>query len=733
MDRLLFESQSEPRLEAIRAREFHQGLAREVLLGLRRRRGLVAVSAVLVLGMGVALLSVMKPKYTSHAVVQLDLSGRPNPARPDEMNSVSLDASALVQGEVRILRSPMMARRVVAKLGIAKPERAARHPVPGWLSGALNWGNGVIDRIAPRRETVPVSAAETAASQLLSGLTVENDSHSYLISVGFTADDPARAARVANGFADAYIEYRIAANFDAAVANGNWLAGQIRATKEQIRQAESAISSFRASTGLVSTGPGGEGVRQQQLRELAAQVSAASLARINQENRLARVRKIVADGGVPSASDIQGSPQLQRLIENAASARRQVGDLSAKFGEKFPDLIRAREGLADIDRQIELELERAVQVVEADVAAARRNEADLRARLADMQHEMVASAYAESELRDLQATADMARDRLKALTHSYEQALSLQQLKPVMASVAIPAEPPQFPSSPKPLLMIAVALVFGAAAGTAGAVLLERVDSGFRTGAQTSAVTGLRCLGLVPELSRSAMAALEAGKSGRPQRVFDEAIRSVGAGLGLIRAAKECRVILITSSVQGEGKSALAMALARALVAAGQRVIVLDLTPQRGGSGTEPTPAQSLEYIISGRRSLAVIRRGSTTHVLDPFVFTSFERFVAEARRHCDVLIAEAPPVLCSADAFVLGHMADSVVHVARWNATKRRVVMAALNRLREQSMAVDALVLTRVNLSKYRKVADSDDGLCNRANDLPPRDFRRNSSWMAA
>jgi succinoglycan biosynthesis transport protein ExoP len=92
------------------------------------------------------------------------------------------------------------------------------------------------------------------------------------------------------------------------------------------------------------------------------------------------------------------------------------------------------------------------------------------------------------------------------------------------------------------------------------------------------------------------------------------------------------------------------------------------------------------------------------------FAAADLEVRLEEARKNFDIIILEGAPVMLVADSLVLGRQADIVLHVARWAHTPRRVVEAALRRMNENSLVVDGVVLTRVNLRRHRRLHLFDD-----------------------
>ncbi|MDJ0386895.1 hypothetical protein QMO56_02110 [Roseomonas sp. E05] len=206
---------------------------------------------------------------------------------------------------------------------------------------------------------------------------------------------------------------------------------------------------------------------------------------------------------------------------------------------------------------------------------------------------------------------------------------------------------------------------------------------GFTTAAELAAATGLRCIGTLPQRPRH---------MGTPvcEKAFSTAVQGIASRLGLLAAGTEGRVVLVTSAVPSEGRSTLCQALAEALLAAGQRVLLLDAR----ASGSGPAGAAG----AAARPCLVAVRdRPAFGALPDAERIGEFAQFLDDARLHFDTILLTGAPVMRSADSLILGGMSDRIVTVVRRATTPRRVVQAALRRLAERSLAVEGVVLNDV------------------------------------
>jgi Mrp family chromosome partitioning ATPase len=264
------------------------------------------------------------------------------------------------------------------------------------------------------------------------------------------------------------------------------------------------------------------------------------------------------------------------------------------------------------------------------------------------------------------------------------------------------AEPTTLASGPNRRVIWGLTLLGALAMGGLLALLLERVDNGFRTDSELATETELPCLASLPEM---------AGLEGSNVSVaYSEAARLITAATGAALPPAECKVVMLTSCVPSEGKSLLSASLARTLLEMGRRTLIINVSSKPPANRFAHEP---LEEVLSAiehglpslqRRQFLVLNRTSGVDEGRRLVTApSFSTLMAQARELYDVVLIEAPPIMLFADALYLGRFADFVLHVVRWHCTPRRTVAVALQRLRNIGIRIDGIVLSRVDQGEHR------------------------------
>lgn len=710
-----FFSDTRDRRPATPLASHYDAITFDLLAMLWRRRLLIATVTGAMVLLGSLALALLPNRYTADLVLQFDFARDDGSGK--SAGSVNLDPGSLIESEARIIRSLSTARAVVTALELDKTP-----PNSGsWASGLLERAGQALfpqtlrdtirDILGIERTTHPPARRDRIAQSLLGSLKVSNDTKAYLISLSYTDPDPDRAALMVNAFGKQYMRRKLEANTAASQRSSQWYGQQAQEARADLARIEKEIDDFRVRTGYIEIGQDGADLQQQLLRDMLTQLNAASAARLADETRLRRAQESLAAGNVPQATDLGGSPVVQLLLDEESKARRALEEVVSVTGERHPTVARLRLQLTAVQDRLKKQLAQAVANLETDLEAARAAEANLTSRVAALQQKSIEAKGLEGQLKSLQAEANGARERVKTLSLAYQQAGAASELKPVMAHIVAPAEVPTLPTSAKPLLVLGGLGAVGLVAGASLAYLLEKRDRGFRSEDEFAKETRTTCLGLLPNLENF------------PNRleslVFAEAVRSTVAEL--FPPTNPPKVVLITSSAPGEGKSLVASAMARVLSMMGQRVLVIDGSPRRLLLGEhfphEALLDQCLSQVGGGPADpsmsrVARVRRASGLRDgQNVYSNPAFEAILREARSRYDVILFEVAPVLLSADSALLREHADTVLHVVKWNDTLKSTVSTTLDHLTRLGLDVSGVVLNGVDLEEQARFNAADRG----------------------
>jgi capsular exopolysaccharide synthesis family protein len=271
------------------------------------------------------------------------------------------------------------------------------------------------------------------------------------------------------------------------------------------------------------------------------------------------------------------------------------------------------------------------------------------------------------------------------LSQALERVTALRALTTGGAELVDRAGPPGSASAPQPKRDIALGLILGLVGAVGLAFLVDVFDRRLKSVDDVETAYGLRALTTIPERARDVATARERQAALEPFRILRN-------GLGSVALDGNVSVLVVTSAVQGEGKSTVAAGLARAAALAGQTVALVEadlrrptfheqfhLGDDRRGltaALVAGTPVRELlRPVLPGLKSLLILPAGAMPpNAAELLRSDDMRRVLRELSDDVDLVILDAPPLLPVADAQVLlDHPeVDACVLVARAYRTTR-------------------------------------------------------------
>ena len=484
----------------------------DVARKLWRRKWLVAGGTLAFIAAGVAVTALMTPRYGAESQVLIGIQ-TPRVLNADSILSGITANAETVQSEAYIVTSHAVAEKVARRLDLDKlPEfNAALRPEPAFdLSRMLG-----IDAIKswlskPPKQPAPEDAALTAEQRkwdsvvatLLSGVDVTPLNRSHVLSIDTQSEDPQLAARIANTFADVYIEQQLKTKQKATTDADHWLDTRIAQLKQQVQKSDKAVEDYRRKHGLYETKS--DTVIAQQLAELNREMLAAQNSRVEAESRYHQAKsQLKTANSMESLPAVLNSPLIQTLRGQQSQLEQKSAQLASIYTAKHPLRRDIAAQIKEIKTKIRAEAQRIVDGLshQAQMADDRFNRvkqqmAALQAKMGDANEETV-------KLHQLQREAEANRTMLVALLQRSKETVDQQSLLVPDARVISKADVPLSPSFPPSTLILVLTTFAGLGCSVLLALLLEGIDQTFRAREDVEHETGLPVLALVPSVSKT--------------------------------------------------------------------------------------------------------------------------------------------------------------------------------------------------------------------------------------
>lgn len=595
------------------------------------------------------------------------------------------------QTQYELLKSRSLAERVISQMGLAS------HPL---FVGAKG------DNGDKKQKPNLVGA-------FLSRLTVDPVRNSRLVKVYFDSPDPEFSARVVNTLADVFIKLNLERRMDASSYAKTFLQERLMQMKSKLEDSERQLVEFARKEAIINVDDK-QTATSQKFQEMNIALSKATQERISAEVQYQQLQGSKSQG----ISQVMDNPLIQRLKESKAKFETDYQDGLQIYKPAYPKMQQLQSQIAEIQAKIDIEVENIRSSIKSNYEAAKSKESMLMAKMDESKLDLL-----DLQGRSIQYTI------LKRETDTNRQLYDglLQRLKEVSVaggadtnniSVVDKADIPRHKYKPNLFINTLIAMFFGLFGGVGLAFFFEHLDDTIKQPEDMEKLLGISTLGVIPEIKEGK----ERGKNGTdlamttiddPRSAFAEAYRSVRTALQFSTAEGAPKVLMVTSSSAGEGKSTTALSLAIHFAQTGKRVLLVDADLRNPSlhRTLELENTTGLTNVLAGEaKPFEVTKPTSVPHLFfmptgplppNPAELLAGAKMLSLANlaaEKFDHVIVDGPPVLGLADALVLGNLAEGTILVVAAGDTRRGHAQGAIKRLRSAHTRLLGGVLTKLD-----------------------------------
>lgn len=638
------------------------------------------------------------PKYTAVASVMIEPRQRDISTDKSVLSELPAE-SGVIDSEVRVLQSREFAERMVRTLHLESDSEFHR----------------------PRDGETPDLAFDRTVDKVLKALNVRRSGLTYVIDIGFQSRSASKAAEIANEYAGFYTGAQRNIKAQATEQATALLQKRLGDMRGQLEQAEAKVAQYRAANGLMTAD--GQNTTEQQLTDLNNRYIDMRATQAEADARLRSMeQQLRSDPTGGSVDEALKSETVRDLRAQRATASAKVASLEARLGPRHPDLLAAKQELADIDSALKGELRRILSGVRAQVDIAASRTAAANSALGGARGAVAADNEASVKLNELERNAQSVRGVYESYLARYRETSTQLGMEAADARLIAPAAPPLKPSSPNWPISIMLALVAGLAGASGAVAIRARMEHGLTSAENTEQIFDLPVIGTLPTLASAVEKPTDVAPYDyiveKRRSLYSQAFMAMVSALSSVKSEKGGRVIALTSAVPDEGKSVTSLCLVRSIALAGEKVVLIDSDLDRGGLSRmrRVEPEVTLGNVLSGEATVQealILDESSGAWLLlagrkdaefaDLVTGGAMEKLIDELRQHFSTILLDTAPLLAIANARDLSTMADGVVLLARWRHTTRADVFAALQILQRAGSHVAGIALTRVDLERVK------------------------------
>ncbi|MDO8540842.1 MAG: polysaccharide biosynthesis tyrosine autokinase [Opitutaceae bacterium] len=538
-----------------------------------------------------------------------------------------------------------------------------------------------------------------------------------VVNIAFQHPDRMVAAKVANLFADAYLEHNTLLRMSMSTKAVDDLKETINLQRRQVDQLATEIQAYKEKNNMVSL-DSRKDIVNEALKTVSADATKAEQT-LNVANiRLKQVQERRASGGdLSELSFIASQPSIIELSKELAKQKILLAQLEKRYKGKHPEMIKAQNQLAENQSELKKAIDQIAAQIEAEQQAAQRNYEQgmqlLEKRTEEsLQLDRLALEYNKRE-RELKTQEALLQTIIARQTEtSMSSNFATQNARIVDKAVPPPEDKPISPNVP---LNLGLGVVGGLGLGLAFAFFVAFIDDRVKSSFDIEGVVGLPLIGIIPQVKRMDQPDKATVVVNNADRQVSEAFLTLHSSLRLKDESKNAKCILTTSTIPGEGKSFISTNLALTFAAHGEKVIIVDCDLRKPNIH-KSFRLENLKGVIDVCANKATLddvvlrnvhpnldvlpaggRAKNPTQILNS---KSFEQMLSDLRKRYDRVFIDTPPLAAVSDALIVLPLVDGSIFTIFFNKVRRKAAQFAAKKLQEANVPNFGAVLNGLNLA---------------------------------
>ena len=652
--------------------------------------------------------SLLKPKYQSSAILQIGSSLAANTLSINEAFNTANASDELIKTQYEILRSRKFAERVVDELNLVE------HP-----EFRVSKFNNKLPFLAQDIASLPKPAIADVIDRFRSQLTISPISSTELVKITFKSYFPELSMEVANQVGQTYLQYQDEIHSSTKENTSQWLVDQLEELGKKLQASELALQEFIEAEGLVDVN-GISGLVSDEIGALTAEsISAEKALDDLKVTHLFVEQHITEPEKLAGLKEINSDPTYLQLKSNEERVSRRLSELSRRYGPKHPKRIAVETELSTLQKRIGEQILQSVQSVEKEYLTTVEKVKATKQRLQKAKSDFLRLSRLKNQFSQLQREVETNKElysnylvRLKETDAmgNYTATFYVRFLDRAIT--------PKSPFAPRKSLFVAISFVLSFIAIAIYIVMRELLVDTLNSRRKLESFNEAPILAVLPRFKQRT-------NKGEDKYITDnrfiEAVRTLRTSLLFNSEKTPPKVIAVTSSVPNEGKSTVALHLARSysemekvlLIEADMRHPTvaknLNLDPFRPGLSNLLAKTHQINECIVRDKHVKLDILTSGISPANPLAFLSMKRFdmlIKVFGNFYDRIIIETPPVNAVSDAVIISRLVESVLYVVHGTKTKREQITSGLRMLNQVKAPIEGIVINQsesIDTSRYQ------------------------------
>lgn len=532
---------------------------------------------------------------------------------------------------------------------------------------------------------------------------------SRLINVSFEHTNPAAAAHISNAVADMFISLNLERKYNATSYARDFIEGRLKITKDILEKSERDLVKYSSDNELVT-------LRDYQGNVTPGFLNTSALIKLDLDLTNARTNRVESEQKYqqtlvnPSMSEILKSQTILELKTHRINLNSSYMEKLAIYKPDFPDMLELKSRIDFMTDQINQETENIKNTtlselkVQYEIALAGEN--DLQKRVDSLKKSVIDIRDKSIDYNILNREVETNRTQYDALLQRLKEVSVSDEIGSNLISLVDHAKQPVRPFKPNKLRSLLLAAIFGATLGLGLVFAYEIIDDRIKTPDDVKKKLKSTIMGIIPKSQPNQMQELLSD----PQSGIAEAYASLRTNLQFSGPNGGPKIIHVTSTQNGEGKSITALGLALRFAGLQEKVLLLDADIRLptftgitdgesiGLSGlltSSENPAKHIQH--TKYENLDLLPSGNSVPNSSEILSTyRMDEILNYVREHYDHVIVDSPPVMGLADAPLLSSKCDASLLVVEFASIRTPAIKVTLERLNAAGSKVLGIVMTK-------------------------------------
>lgn len=536
----------------------------------------------------------------------------------------------------------------------------------------------IVDSSPGKKYLFVINSLESLVGQFQANLKVKPiDRESRVLELSSKGSIPEKEILFLNTLMEEYVWNDLHEKNVNGQKTLQFINNQLATLEDSLRQSKASLSSFRSSERITNISTQSN-INYEKLSQLEAEKSRINTDKALYTTILADIQRNddMYEAVSPTTAGIQ-NPNLSNLFLRLSDLNQQKAGFSVSATADNPRLQKIEGEIASTRNAIIANLKNLINTSDISIR-------DINQRIGKLEAILARVPENERKLMDLQGQADLVSKRYDFLLEKRtEAAIALATNTTDKKIVDRATLSSAGPINVKPKMIYMLALIIGLIIPAAMIVLMSNVDNTIQGKNDLLNITNIPFLGVIAHGTKSDKLAVK----NNPRSAIAESFRSIRINLQYLLSDADFKVIGVTSSISGEGKTYTSVNLSSELAMSGKKTILIESDmrkPTFGKYFNTHNAAGLSSYLKQGLPLEEVIQKTEIENLdiiscgpipesaIQLLELPKMHELIQKLRAHYDYIVIDTPPIGYVSEYFILMKHMDTNLYVVKHKFTSK-------------------------------------------------------------